>query len=195
MKERNQKCATEIRQDFECLSEGIFPDPLNCKKYYNCFDNGQNGFEADAYECENLYVFDPNLDGPSFCRLTFNNFCVQAECGETSKNVLMNYNLFTKGQFVASCRKGKRPLVTRCDDGFTADLNTIPVECKLTTCVGPAKFEFREDSTKYFQCIFTGFGWDAVLKTCRRNYKFDRNLKECVFSDASTTKRRELENL
>lgn len=184
--EKNKKCEG---QNFECLSTGIFPDPINCRKYYNCYEDIEGGLKADTYECENLCVFDPNLDGNNLCRLTFNLHCVQVKCDETTKNVLMNYYWFRKGQFVACCRKGgKKPLVTRCPQGFIADLSTVPVECKLN-CLGAGKFENRDDSTKYFECIFTGFRWQAIEKNCFRNYYFDKRQKQCVLG--STTKRRQ----
>jgi hypothetical protein len=186
MRGKNPKC-TQATSSFECLSAGIFPDPLDCKKYYNCLVNSEGELIADGYECDNFYVFDPSSVGNDFCRLTFNRFCVQAECTGNVKNVLLNY-LNTKVQFVATCRNGKKPLVSKCEEGFVADLKTLPVECNVN-CLGPSKFENRDDPTKYFDCIYTDLGWKATLKNCFRNYSFDKDVKACVFNP--TTKKRE----
>ena len=189
VKTQNKICAETEGSNFDCLSAGIFPDPINCKKYYNCFDDGQDGFKADVYECENFYVFDPNFIDNSYCRLTYNFFCVQADCSGSSKNILLNYSRYTKGQYVATCRaNGKPPLVTKCDEGYVADLKMIPVECKIN-CNGPAKYADPKESTKYLECIFDGITWKETLKSCFRDHYFDKISKQCVLNP--TTKKRE----
>lgn len=166
--------------DFECLGEGIFPDASNCKKYFYCSTDENGELIADAFECDNFYVFDPSGPNDDYCRLTRNRWCVEANCKGTVANILLNYRFFprTKGQFVACCRGSSKPLIVKCDEGFIADLNTLPVECNLN-CRGAGKHANAEDETTYYECIFTGKGWQSKLKKCFRNYYFNAKLKKC----------------
>jgi hypothetical protein len=176
----DEECGPAV-SDFECLAEGVFPDPSDCKKYYVCSDSGEGELIADEYFCDNYYVFDPSAPNNDYCRFTRNFYCITANCQGQVKNILMNYPFLGRGrgQVVASCRGSKKPLIFRCGEGFTAKLNSIPVECELT-CRGAGKFEYVEDSMKYYDCIWTGRGWEAKIKSCFRNYYFDKTKKQCV---------------
>lgn len=166
--------------DFDCLSEGVFPDPSDCKKYYYCSLNEDNNFVADLYTCDNFYVFDPSAPNNDYCRLTMNRWCITANCQGSVKNILLNYPFFpsTSGQIVASCRGTLKPLIFRCEAGFLADLNTLPVECNLN-CRGAGKYEYADDETKYLECVFSGRLWEPKLKSCFRNYYFNKQTKLC----------------
>jgi hypothetical protein len=159
----------------------VFPDPSDCKKYYVCSDSGEGELIADEYFCDNYYVFDPSAPNNDYCRFTRNYYCITANCQGQVKNILMNYPFLGRGrgEVVAMCRGSNKPLIFRCGEGFTAKLNSIPVECELT-CRGSGKFEYVEDSTKYYDCIWTGRGWEAKIKSCFRNYYFDKTKKQCV---------------
>lgn len=165
------------------MEAGVFPDPRDCHKYFNCYDGGGE-LEADGYECDDQYVFDPSdaTKTKEYCRLTRNRYCTTAACTGKTENLLMVYQYYpkTKGQFVASCRKGgKSPLVTHCKAGFLPNLATLPVECKLQ-CTKANKAEYSGDDTKYWECVFNGKGWEAKPKSCFRGDIFDPKTKMCI---------------
>lgn len=164
------------------MDEGVFPDPLNCKRFFNCYVDATGELGAEQYECDNLHVFDPTRKG-NYCRFTRNSrLCITAACTGTTKNILMTYPSFPVrlGQIVATCRsKGKYPLVTMCKAGFVANLNKLPVECTIT-CRGAAKAEYAEDNNKYWQCVFNGRTWEAKVKSCFRGDIFNPKTKACI---------------
>lgn len=181
---RSSKCPP-LKPDFECMDEGVFPDPLNCKRFFNCYVDGSGDLGADQYECDYLYVFDPSdpTRKQNYCRFTRNaRLCISAACTGTTKNILMNFPFFpaNRGQFVATCRsKGKSPLVTMCKAGFIADLQSLPVQCQLT-CRAAAKAEYDGDNNKYWQCVFNGRTWEAKVKSCFRGDIFNAKTKACI---------------
>lgn len=91
-----------------------------------------------------------------------------------------------KGQIVASCRGSKKPLVFKCGEGLIADLETLPVECKLN-CVRADKAAYADDDTKYYECVYNGQRWESKLKSCFKNYYFNASLKQCVVAPITTT--------
>ena len=184
---KSEECGPSI-PDFECLDDGVFPDPLNCKKYYYCSSDGEGGFVADEFECSNYYVFDPSAPREEYCRFTWNRYCVTANCQGKTKNILLNYPFLStaRGQVVAVCRGNKKPLIVRCAEGLTAKLDTLPVEC-VVNCRGAGKYEYADDSSKYYECVFTGRFYEARVKSCFRNYIFDKKSKQCVLSPFPTT--------
>jgi hypothetical protein len=166
------------------LSAGIFPDVTNCKKFFVCTEDGAGGFyPPEDFECDNYYVFDPNGYQNDYCRFTRNRNCVQVNCQGQTKNILIRYPTFPsqRGEIVASCRGSKKPFVFRCEAGFLADLQTLPVECKLN-CRGAGKFPYEDDSTKYVDCVFTGRRFEPKVKSCFRNYYFDRVRRQCMLN-------------
>lgn len=183
---RNDACAP-LKPDFECTSEGVFPDPLNCKKFYNCIQDANAELFAEEYHCDNYYVFDPAAPNDMFCRLTFNRFCVVANCGGTIKNILLNYPFLapSKGQIVASCRSNKKPLIFRCAEGFVAKLDTLPVECALI-CPRTDKVAFSCDESLYHECVFDGRQWLSEVKSCPQHSYFDAAQKQCLIKPTTT---------
>jgi len=178
----------EISQ-FECLEEGFFPDVYNCHKYYQCYDNGTE-IVADELECDNYYVFDPSAPNNDYCRLTLNRYCVQITentCAGTVNSVLLNYPFFprAKGEYVATCRNNKAPIITFCRAGFHADLKTLPVKC-LLTCTRPNKSEYPGDETRYYDCVYNGKIYEGKVKSCYRNYYFNPRTQFCEYRAPTT---------
>lgn len=167
--------------DFECWDQGVYPDPLNCKRYYYCSTDESGDLIADQYECDNFYVFDPSAPRNSYCRMTLNRYCITANCrDQVGTNILMRYPFLpsNKGQIVATCRGSLKPIVTRCEEGFLADLTTMPVNCKLN-CRRSAVAAYPGNDTLYYECVFTGRGWEPRQKSCFRGYYFNADKKQC----------------
>lgn len=180
--------STEESSDFECLAIGFFPDPLDCKTYYQCYDEGGGNLASDELKCDDFYVFDPSAPNNDYCRFTRNRFCVQVNCKGSVQNILLNYPFFPRrnGEIVATCRVNKKPLVTHCKAGFHANLKSLPVDC-LLTCTRPSKFEFPGDETKYYDCVFTGRVFEGKIKSCYRNYFFNNVKKQCEWRPTQPT--------
>lgn len=169
---------------FICTSPGYYPDPSNCRVYYFCakLTTTPVQFLTQKLTCPNLYVFDPTAPGNDYCRYTANQNCVTADCiGKAAgTNVLMKFPTLpiAKGQYVVTCLGTALPIVTRCGEGSTADLSTIPPRCKVN-CIGPANYPYITNDTKYYECFFNGRTWDPVLKSCEFGKKFNSNTKKC----------------
>lgn len=160
------------------MAAGVFPDLSDCKKYYVCTSDGADDFyPADDFECDELYNFNPTGRQNDYCQ--FRGRCVTANCQGSAKNILINYLGF-RGQIVATCRKDKKPIATRCEDGFIADLKSIPVECKVRCASRGAKYEFPGNKWKYYECIIEQGRVVPKEKTCFRNMSFDKVKKYCV---------------
>ncbi|XP_070498254.1 uncharacterized protein [Chironomus tepperi] len=70
------------------------------------------------------------------------------------KNVLLLYPFYPYNrQYVALCVPSSNPIVFKCQDGYVADLSTIPVTCNFK-CKAPGLFPNQDDSTKYFECYY-----------------------------------------
>lgn len=184
---RNPACAPP-NNEFVCTGTGVYPDPLNCKHFYFCsIDAASGALIADQYECANLYVFDPSGPKNEYCRLTNNQYCTQITCNGTAQNVLLTYQYFPKsmGQIVASCRTDStEPYVFRCEAGFVANLNTLPIQCDLN-CSKADKAAYPGDKTKYYECLYNGSIWVSHINSCFKGYVFDATLKQCVVAPAA----------
>ena len=185
---RHTDCSSAESEEFECLEEGFFPDPFDCKKYYQCYDDGTGNLLSDELACDNYFVFDPSAPNNDYCRFTMNRYCVKIDCKGKVQNILMNYPFFPrqKGEIVATCRINKKPLVTHCRAGFQANLKSMPVQCKFF-CNKPSKFQYVGDETKYYDCVFNGKTWEGKVKSCYRNYYFNAARKQCEYRPTQPT--------
>merc|ERR550539_1306714 len=59
---------------FKCRSEGFFPHPSSCKKYYWCLDTPNQGMVAHTFSCPQGLFFNEITDGCDFLR--------NVECGD-----------------------------------------------------------------------------------------------------------------
>lgn len=126
-------------------------------------------------------MFDPSSPRLNYCRLTRNRYCITANCkGQSGTNILLRYPFLpsNKGQLVATCRGNLRPIVTRCEEGFSADLKTLPVSCKVN-CRGSGVYVYPGNDTFYYECIYTGRLWEPKPKSCFRGQYFNAEKKQC----------------
>lgn len=84
--------------DFECTSEGFFPDPFNCHTFYQCLADYSGSISSYPFRCNHPYVFDPSGPNNRFCRLTNGNavYCSTIKCSASKsfENILMNFRWF-----------------------------------------------------------------------------------------------------
>jgi len=151
----NAQCVESCGSDFSCTGEGIYPDPLDCKKFHFC-QNVNNNLVSQSYSCQDRYVFDPDAATTNYCKYTNNFYCTLPKCGNSNqmKNVLFLYPFFPYNrQYVALCIPSSKPIVFKCQDGYVADLSKIPVTCNFK-CTSPGLFANHDDSAKYFECYY-----------------------------------------
>lgn len=55
---------------FKCESEGFYPNPADCKKYYWCLDSGPSelGIVAHQFSCPGGLIFNTNTDSCDYTR-------------------------------------------------------------------------------------------------------------------------------
>ena len=146
---------------------------------------------SQSYSCPDRYVFDPDAVATNFCRYTNNFYCTLPKCGNSNqiKNVLFLYPFFPYNrQYVALCIPSSKPIVFKCQDGFVADLSTIPMTCNFK-CKSPGLFPNPEDSTKYFECYYNS-NRQLVLRpgNCFPGYVFvkDRCVVQSTLAPTTT---------
>lgn len=164
---------------FVCTSDGVFPDPFDCKKYYFCKKDTPTQDKA----CPDLYVFDPSRPDGNYCRLTMNNYCTKAACGNTFNSIIMAFTWFPKslGSYIAKCQGSEKSpaRMYRCGAGFEPDTSGDVVKCNLV-CAGASKGEDITDPTKYFECVFNGSTWVPQPNQCQQGEKYDNSVKKCI---------------
>jgi len=168
---------------FECQAVGIFPDPLDCKRYFDCYNlAGVLTLRTDV--CPSQYVFDPSdpTKTEKYCRYTNDKSCAKVTCPEgRTVNVAMKFDYFpaSSGQYVVTCRNGLRPLVKFCPAYFVPDLTKLPVECNLQ-CPGSYVAPYDADPTKYYLCVISNGKWVPSIASCTGTKVFDPKTKVCV---------------
>lgn len=170
-------CASAL--SFVCTSAGVFPDPLDCKKYYFC----STTLVPTNMLCPDLYVFDPSRTNNNYCRFTRNKYCTKVSCGTTTRNIVMAFKWFPirMGSYIAACQGSATvaPRMYRCAAGFSPLLSQVPVLCNLI-CNGPARGEDTSDPTRYFECVFNGSKWVQQSNSCGPNEKFNASTNKCA---------------
>lgn len=170
---------------FSCTGLGVFPDPADCHKFYNCYQATTGGpIIAQAFTCPNLYVFDPSgPKNPDYCRLTNNFYCTTSGCGVNDiKNVALSYAYFpaTKGQYVATCQRTSPAIVIFCPPNYDVNVSTLPASCVMT-CKNPfGKTVLVGTTNQYYICAWNGLGYTPTIQTCLGSKVFSTTVKDCV---------------
>lgn len=183
-------CENRAAQDVVCLNEGVIPDAANCRRYYYCFNDGTGVLKADAYECPDLYAYDPSLPEDTPCRLTNNrkDLCITVNCPNSFNSMLMNYPTLPRslGQVGVTCMGTGKPIAFRCKKDFLANLNSFPVDCEIQ-CRSGLRAPFPRDNQKYYDCYYDGRIWRSREVKCFRNYYFNKSSLKCEASPITTT--------
>ncbi|KAG5681072.1 hypothetical protein PVAND_010538 [Polypedilum vanderplanki] len=179
-------CTITSTVDFICTGTGIFPDPLDCKKFYYCSINEDKTLQAQLRTCADRYVFDP--DSASFCRYTNNYYCTLPNCKNVSqlKNVLFAFTFYPYNrQYAALCIPNSKPLVFKCEQNYTPNLSTIPITCDWK-CKSIGLFPYLYGNTKYYECFYNSQNQlESVLKSCPFGWIF--NIDHCQPSPQTTS--------
>jgi hypothetical protein len=182
-------CSSSATSDFVCTGEGVYPDPLDCKKYHYCYADA-GVLKSQQGACSDRYVFDP--DASDFCRYTNNYYCTLPNCKNVNelKNLLFTYTFYPYNrQYVALCVPNAKPLVFKCDSNYTPNLSTIPITCNFK-CKSPGQFPVAGSTTQYYNCIYNDKNQlTPVLRSCFIGWTFvvDRCQPPPVVATTSTT--------
>lgn len=119
--------------NFACKTEGLFPDPFNCHKYYLCYKpQGNRQVVAVKLNCPNGYAFNVHT---SDCSLTDDDIVCsqQFECARAGEMHAwpMNDNIF---YICVKQENGLYPSLARCEKGYVF---------KHTACVKDDGSEIR----------------------------------------------------
>jgi hypothetical protein len=165
----------DVATNFECWSDGVFPDIANCRAFYDCaLDEGDN-LVVDAYQCNAGYVFDPTEGG---CVRATGRNCITASCDGSDNfySVVLRYP--RTAQYVALCA-GAKSYVMLCPRGTTPNVNSgFPASCDVR-CRFIGKNAHSEDNSKYYECDFANGIWSGILKNCPQGQIFNARTRSC----------------
>jgi len=142
-----------VPPNFLCTGVGYYPDPSNCRLYYNCYKNAAGSIVPESLFCDAGFVFDPNSPTKMYCLgTTLASRCVTVtgcQGATAAKNIAIPYS--GNSQFVALCIPGSDPYIYQCPTGTTPNLNNLPLTCTYT-CRAAGLFTYSLDNLYYYEC-------------------------------------------
>lgn len=183
--------------NFECTSEGVFPDPYDCQRYHVCYRAVHNLVAANI-ECGGNRAFSAATGD---CSLTLDDdVCTtkQYSCNHSgdSQAWLGNHNIFyiCKADFEQSQRI-LYPAMYRCASGevfngqdcvpkeeviYHSPASTTSQNDPLFVCVKRGLYKDPSDCHSYFYCDST---LTSIKYTCPARNRFNNRTKSCVTGD------------
>jgi len=136
--------------EFGCMRNGMFPDPLSCNKFYTC-----DKFSAWVHYCPDVPTpyYHPDLQ---IC-VASDEFCVSStstpEC-KKPENQGQKIPIFGTKNYFISCGSGEienEPIpIDMCVGAYTFD--TSDMSCKFRKCPHEGLFLYAGDCYKYIMC-------------------------------------------
>uniref|UniRef100_T1H572 Chitin-binding type-2 domain-containing protein n=1 Tax=Megaselia scalaris TaxID=36166 RepID=T1H572_MEGSC len=83
IKQGNEACYDEGSSNVVCGSEGFFPNPYDCHKYYICYYSGETILSV-SINCPQGYVFDAAKEMCS-ASATTSSCTLQIDCSKTGQ--------------------------------------------------------------------------------------------------------------
>ncbi|XP_065090590.1 uncharacterized protein LOC135711647 [Ochlerotatus camptorhynchus] len=158
------------RTNFQCSSEGYFPDPHNCNFFYLC----DSDFKATKYDCMPGYMYD--MVQRNCRRQTHAQECKKLDCGK-SNGVWVYYE--SNKQYYGYCYQtetaSEEVVLFKCSDGSEFDGQQCQFKCRAE-----GKFADTQDYTRYFECYYVGFTLYSRVKACPKGMVFDTKAKFCL---------------
>ncbi|EAT35177.1 AAEL012649-PA [Aedes aegypti] len=159
----------DCRSDFQCSSEGYFPDPNNCHYYYLC----DLDLKAFKYDCMPGYVYD--MVSRSCKRQIFSQECKKLDCSK-SNGVWVYYD--NNKQYYGYCYQTEAGVeevaLFKCSDGSEFDGQKCQFKCR-----SEGKFADSQDRSRYFECYYVGFVLQSRTKVCAKGMVFDGSAQIC----------------
>jgi hypothetical protein len=155
--------------DFTCTSNGYFPDPDDCRKFYFCVKE-----KATAIVCATNDVYSHQKN--ACVRQSDTNDCVVIKCKYTS---LMEYIIYPKYPNVYGlCVRGRTTLMFKCPEEEQFD--TKISQC-IYLCKKEGLFAVYGNKRKYRECVSGGNNkFQLYDKECPDGSEFDAAKGKCV---------------
>lgn len=165
----------QVASNFECWSDGVFPDLGNCRAFYDCAVDEGEKLVFDSYQCNTGYVFDPTEGG---CIRANGRNCITATCDGSDDFYSVVLRYARTAQYVALCAKDKS-YVMLCPTGTTPNVNSgFPASCDFR-CRFIGNNAHPQDNTRYYNCSFMNGIWSAVLENCSTGRTFNPRSRKC----------------
>ncbi|KAK3913277.1 Lactase-phlorizin hydrolase, partial [Frankliniella fusca] len=176
----NTTCLQESNKvtDFNCLDDdtnGYFPSPANCRKYYYCADG-----QAYEYDCSQ---YGTTLYGPAraMCVPTSEATCNVASCTTATIGTYQKWRSDQSVYFVCTDTVAAHAYVADCGEDREIDASTG--DCVLT-CRREGRIADTSNKKQYYECIKTSATLDTfvgpIASTCPGSSEFDPNTERCV---------------
>ncbi|CAO1400098.1 unnamed protein product, partial [Diamesa hyperborea] len=182
---KDEQCPVPA-SDYVCTSVGRFPDPKNCRLFYNCeWNDDYSEIVAVPMRCRSNYVFD-ELAINGDCRLQRgSNDCTRVNCINSAPASYVPYG--RSRQLYALCLSNNT-IMFSCPDNNQVDLKVSPPKCSYR-CIFLGKFPYSRDVFKYYDCFISAVTYrvESELKTCPRRQEFNPQSRLCEKSNRPST--------
>ncbi|CAO1409293.1 unnamed protein product [Diamesa tonsa] len=182
---KDEQCPVPA-SDYVCTSVGRFPDPKNCRLFYNCeWNDDYSEIVAVPMRCRTNYVFD-ELAINGDCRLQRgSNDCTRVNCINSAPASYVPYG--RSQQLYALCLSNNT-IMFSCPDNNQVDLKVSPPKCSYR-CIFLGKFPYSRDVFKYYDCFISAVTYrvESELKTCPRRQEFNPQSRLCEKSNRPST--------
>lgn len=156
-----ENCATT--GEYTCLSDGVFPDPSDCGKFYRCEDLVSYSFKCIT---GNFDIISLSCQDEGFCSI-FN--CLGRNGHRIPHPEAMEY--------FAYCLDGQAYLVDKCKDGYWFDDGLQSCSPK---CSKPGLVENPDNPATYFECKLIGGRLFSLPHSCGHSEIFNSTVARCV---------------
>ena len=184
---RNENCPIAT-DGFICTSVGRFPDPDNCRLFYNCdWNDDETKIVAEAMICRAGEVVDlSNLSRD--CRLQANaRDCPTIRCTSTSNYIRFSPNF----NYYGLCIPNSKTIMFNCPESNRLDITVQPPRCTFVCPRANGRFKYSLDVFRYYECFFNTITrrTESELKLCPRRQEFNPSTSRCESSTrpSSTT--------
>lgn len=179
--------------NFECTSEGIFPDPYDCQRYHMCYKSGKE-LRSSSVDCGSDRAFSAQTGD---CSLSLRDEVCQGrqfKCSSSGESAPWNGNRNIFYICKATYDLGERiiyPTLFRCAPGeyyngrdcvenervLTSPTTSAAPIVEVFKCTGRGLFPDSNDCKSYFYC-------DVLLRmaryTCPLGTHFSRKSQSCM---------------
>ena len=164
---------------FTCTSNGYFPDPDDCHKFYFCVKG-----KAKEFVCATNSVYSHQKN--ACVHQTVSSDCVVIKCKYTS---VMEYVLYPKYPNVYGlCVRGHTTLMFKCPEEEQFD--TKISEC-IFVCKKEGLFAVSGNPQQYRECVSVGNNkFELYERECPPDSVFDAVKGKCVLTRKSVVFRR-----
>ncbi|CAO1400915.1 unnamed protein product [Diamesa serratosioi] len=185
---RDERCAT-LPAKFTCTSVGRFPDPDDCRLFYNCdWNDEETDIVAEVMSCRTGEVFDLNNINRD-CRTQLNPAdCPLIRC-INSISIYIRYSI--NSNYFGLCVPNSKTIMFNCPESNILDLTVQPPKCTFVCPNANGRFAYSLDVFKYYECYqnFLTKKTESELRLCPRRQEFNPRTSRCESSlrPSSTT--------